>query len=541
MKTSTVWLGVFLLCVFGLGAQALELTTEIGQGADAYLSNDEQQSPNTNTGAEVRMRAWRVLANTRFKSAYIRFDLNNVLLGDPEQAVLKLAYTYIKGGASTITVYGVKDGPGDYWAENTITYNTALPFVPNPPTTLGNYELAEGQSVQLGTLASPEAQDLPLSVTTAPEDLPLKDFLNADTNGLVTFFFIGPNDEDELATKENQTYHAPTLILPDAIVVSRASDPVPAINTKVMAGQYTTLSWVNPEPNMAGGVVTCDVYFGDKEPNSLLPNYGLSLLEADVAGNLVAMPALDAYKTYYWCVDTYDTSRSPEYVQGKVWNFNTHNSAPVVDAGADQYVWVTKTVVDAASDADTSLRDSNPDGGNIFMDVRGGAVDRVGYLRFDLSELSALGPGTLQNASLTLYKVAGSRNDAITNGRFSLHGLNNVPGNTPQNWSEAALTRNGAVIPGQEWNNTVPMTNAIANGWITDLDDGVAGISEVIANDVITVSGSALEAFLQSRINDGGLTTFIIANEDSNDRGYGIATKENPTPGLHPRLQLTYI
>jgi hypothetical protein len=82
--------------------------------------------------------------------------------------------------------------------------------------------------------------------------------------------------------------------LPDAIVVSRASDPVPAINTKVMAGQYTTLSWVNPEPNMAGGVVTCDVYFGDKEPNSLLPNYGLSLLEADVAGNLVAMPALDA-------------------------------------------------------------------------------------------------------------------------------------------------------------------------------------------------------------------------------------------------------
>ena len=199
-------------------------------------------------------------------------------------------------------------------------------------------------------------------------------------------------------------------------------------------------------------------------------------------------------------------------MSGKVWNFNTHNSAPVVDAGADQYVWVTKTVVDAASDADTSLRDSNPDGGNILMDVRGGAVDRVGYLRFDLSELSALGPGTLQNASLTLYKVAGSRNDAITNGRFSLHGLNNVPGNTPHNWSEAALTRNGAVIPGQEWNNTVPMTNAIANGWITDLDDGVAGISEVIANDVITVSGSALEAFLQSRINDGGLTTFISSD-----------------------------
>jgi hypothetical protein len=452
--------------------------------------------------------------------------------------------TYLKGGDKSVTVYGLLDGAADFWDESTITYNTAACMVPNPPTTLGNYELVKELVVQLGTLTTPGVPDpleYPVGFSSNPSALPLKDFLTRDTNGVVTFIFIGGDNEVEVASKEHATFNPPTLTLPNCYAVRRASNPVPANNIKVMFGEYDTLSWTNPEPNLPEGVITCDVYFGDTEPNVLLPHYGLPLLAAGISGNSVPMPALSTYKTYYWMVDTYDTSRDPEYVQGKVWSFNTNNSAPIANAGPDQYVWLTKTVIDTTSDADTSLRDANPDGANTYMDVRGGSVDRVGYLRFDLSELSSLGPGTLQNASLTLYKVAGSRNDTINNGRFSLHGLNNVAGNTPQNWSEATLTRTGAVIPGQEWNGTVPMTNAITNGWITDLDDDVPGISEVIENDVVTITGSALEAFLQSRISDGGLATFIIACEDSNDRGYGIATKENATPSLRPRLQLTYV
>jgi hypothetical protein len=170
-------------------------------------------------------------------------------------------------------------------------------------------------------------------------------------------------------------------------------------------------------------------------------------------------------------------------------------------------------------------------------------MDFAGYLRFDLSEVAAQGAGTLQNVSLVLTISGGaSRNDTPTTGRFALYGLNNVAGNTPQNWSETVLMDTNT---GQEWNSVMPMTTALTNGWITDLDDNVAGISEVISGTVvgstITISGAPLDAFLQSRIDDGGLVTFILANDDGSDRGFGIGSKENATVAYRPRLRLTYV
>jgi len=545
MKAGSVWFGIILLCLFGLAARAEEIvTTEVGQGADTYLTNDSQQAPTANFAAEERIRAFRQLANTRSKTGFIRFDLSGID-GEPNDAVITFDATYLKGGEKSVTVYGLIDGAGDFWNESTITYNTAPCMVPNPPTTLGNYQFVEGTVVQLGTLTTPAAPadpiTYPITFSSDPTALPLKDFLSKDTNGLITLIFIGGDNEVEVASKEHATFNPPTLTLPNAYAVRRASNPVPDNNVKVIIGQNETLSWTNPEPNLPEGQITCDVYFGETEPNTLLPHYGLPLLASGVTGNSVPMPQLQPYKTYYWVVDTYDTSRNPEYVQGKVWTFNTNNSAPVVNAGEDQFVWLTRTIVDTTTEADTYLRDATVYGGLEYMDVRGGSVDHASYLRFNLSELAALGPGTVKDVTLTLRKVAGTRNDTITNGRFSLHGLNNMPGNTPQNWSELTLTENGAVAAGQEWNGAVPMTTAITNGWITDLDDNVPGISEVIASDVITITGPALEAFIQSRVQDGGLVTFIIACEDSNDRGYGIATKENSNPDYRPRLQLTYL
>jgi len=544
MKARIVWFAI-ILCMFGLVARAaVVVTTEVGQGADTYLTNDSQQAPTANFSAEERIRAFRQLANTRSKTGFIRFDLSGID-GDLEGAFITFDATYVKGGEKSVTVYGLVDGPMDIWNESTITYNTAPCMVPNPPTTLGNYQFVANTTTQLGTLTTPAAPadpiTYPITFSSNPTALPLKDFLSKDTNGLVTLIFIGGDNEVEVASKEHATFNPPTLTFPNAYAVRRASSPVPANNAKIIISDYQTLSWTNPEPNLPQGIITCDVYFGETEPNALLPNYGLTLLASGVTGNSVPMPQLQPYKTYYWVVNTNDTSRQPSYVQGKVWTFNTNNSAPVVNAGADQFAWLTRTIVDTTTESDTYLRDATVYGGLEYMDVRGGSVDHASYLRFNLSELAALGPGTVKDVTLTLRKVAGTRNDTINNARFSLHGLNNVPSNTPQNWSEATLTENGAVAAGQEWNGAVPMTTAITNGWITDLDDNVPGISEVIASDVVTITGPALEAFIQSRVQDGGLVTFIIACEDSNDRGYGIATKENSNPAYRPRLQLTYL
>jgi hypothetical protein len=186
------------------------------------------------------------------------------------------------------------------------------------------------------------------------------------------------------------------------------------------------------------------------------------------------------------------------------------------------------------ADADTYLRDATPRGSFEFMDVRGGDVDFRGYLRFDLSSLTE----PIQSASLTLTKTDGaSRDDAIVNERFALYGLTTALGNTAQNWAEATL------VP-----STTGTEDVTTLTGVVDLDDNVAGISEVFdpnpgldSGSTITISGAPLVAFLQSRVNDGGLATFILSNDDIVDRGYGLASKENATAAYRPVLSISLL
>jgi hypothetical protein len=185
-----------------------------------------------------------------------------------------------------------------------------------------------------------------------------------------------------------------------------------------------------------------------------------------------------------------------------------------------------------ASSADTYLRDATIRGALGFMDVRGAAIDFRGYLRFDLSAIPA--GSTINSATLVLNQVTGaSRNDAIVGGRFALYGLNNVAGNTPQNWDEATF-----VIGTKGTEDVTALTG------VTDLDDNVAGITETIAGaagaSTVTVSGAPLASFLATRFGDGGLATFILSNDDATDRGYGLGTKENANAATHPVLTIDF-
>lgn len=324
MKAKHLWCGMILLCVFGLAAQAnVTRTTAYGRGADVYLTNDSPQPPTTNTGTEARMRAWRQLPNTRSKIGYIRFDIDGVA-GDFSDSTLTLHYTYMKGGQSTITVYGVVDGPHDFWIESgagSITYNTAAGVL---PTSLGNYLIDSEKAVQLGTFASPAIQTLPFSVTTNPATLNLAPFLAADRNGLVTFFFIGPDDEDEIATKENTTTPPPSLNMPNASL-GRAINPVPSNQAFVNRYTLTQLQWeLLPE------VGKCDVYFGT-DPNTAL----MSKLTFTPAVTSVNIDSFAGYSVplaegvYYWRVDCYDTHPTdPNKFAGPYWTF-TATAAPI--------------------------------------------------------------------------------------------------------------------------------------------------------------------------------------------------------------------
>ncbi|MEJ2648483.1 MAG: hypothetical protein P8016_08780 [Sedimentisphaerales bacterium] len=206
---------------------------------------------------------------------------------------------------------------------------------------------------------------------------------------------------------------------------------------------------------------------------------------------------------------------------------------------------------EVTSDADTWTvsGDPNSHGMDEYMVIHGGSAHRTGYVRFDLSGLDI---DSIENAALTL-SVHGSipkppyRNDSVVSGRFALYGLNNVAGNTPQDWGEDVLTSadTGAEM---DWATGSVVTDG---GLATDLDDDVEGISETYSASsspanaslgaTITISGDALVSFLQSRVGDDGLVTFILKDDDGADRGYGLCSREYPDQTYWPQLELEYL
>jgi len=149
-------------------------------------------------------------------------------------------------------------------------------------------------------------------------------------------------------------------------------DPSPADNSSVGAGVSTAaLEWTIPEANVAGGTVTCDVYFEAVNPDDpdtgpkwsslndpateaayidaggvfgdwLPSESGLPLLESgNTTGSVTVSlePGLD----YVWKVDVFDDST---LVASHIFEFDTFNQAPVVDAGNDVTTWLDNGTVD---------------------------------------------------------------------------------------------------------------------------------------------------------------------------------------------------
>lgn len=168
------------------------------------------------------------------------------------------------------------------------------------------------------------------------------------------------------------------------------------------------------------------------------------------------------------------------------------------------------------------------------LDVRGfGGGDFVGYARFDLSGVS----GIVTVATLKLHETGASRNDGITNGRHQVYGLTNAAGNTPQNWDQSVNLNHGA-----EYDNTGGNNIDLAQVLNLDADAG-ANVTETVpgTDDVdVTTTGPDLVTFLNSRIADGGLTTFIVSI-DADNRGYGFASQENDSADIRPMLTMTVI
>jgi len=203
--------------------------------------------------------------------------------------------------------------------------------------------------------------------------------------------------------------------------------------------------------------------------------------------------------------------------------------AVLVAAGAVQADTIT-----VGPDADTYISGDVAYGSAPHMYLAG-AGNVVGYLRFDLSEYNVV---SIDSATLTLKNATGApRNDNAVVGRFILNGLQNVAGNTPQNWDEATLT---AATVGAEWtaNGGEPLVNVTVMDGETIINTPGANYWDDGARTFV-VTGDLLVQFLQSRVEDNGLVTFILEFPGGDGRGYGIASKEHGTEDLRPVLELS--
>jgi hypothetical protein len=171
------------------------------------------------------------------------------------------------------------------------------------------------------------------------------------------------------------------------------------------------------------------------------------------------------------------------------------------------------------------------------LDMAGNSPgDRIVYLKFDLSGIDL---ANIESATLTLHKIASTRNDTIVPDRFDIYGLANAPGLTSQSWDELALNASNV---GAEYTNTGG--NGLDTSPLYNLNqESGADVTEIVNSSITAqrITGDALLAFLHQRAADGGLVTFITevdANHATESRGWGYASKEHPNTTLHAILEL---
>jgi hypothetical protein len=133
-----------------------------------------------------------------------------------------------------------------------------------------------------------------------------------------------------------------------------ATNPSPKVGEVILVGG-NTLSWTRHsvfDPKYTSDT-KCTIYLGTTEPNAVLANYGLSLLQKDISASSIPV-TLEWGKNYYWVVDS-TTNVDPNTnvaFPGYFWRFTTVDPKPVITLDATKTVrrtvpvWFKPTVTD---------------------------------------------------------------------------------------------------------------------------------------------------------------------------------------------------
>ncbi|KAF0094248.1 MAG: FG-GAP repeat-containing protein [Puniceicoccaceae bacterium 5H] len=195
--------------------------------------------------------------------------------------------------------------------------------------------------------------------------------------------------------------------------------------------------------------------------------------------------------------------------------------------------------VNIAGDAGAPSISTSGVGDTIYLRSRefsSGAVrNNVAYLQFDLSSLN--NDDVIQAATLRLNKIAG---DTVVTGRVALFGLMDLAGNVQQDWNSGSFTYGDEFDPAI-FNDAVstPGASPINLSNVVNFDE-----QEAVSGNTVTLSSDDLNDFLQSRVADDGLVTFILtfpSQGDGNDKSltYASHTYTDDT-NLRPTLEVAF-
>ncbi|MCE5186945.1 MAG: hypothetical protein LLF76_12545 [Planctomycetaceae bacterium] len=175
--------------------------------------------------------------------------------------------------------------------------------------------------------------------------------LQADTDGIVQFILHNGSTLMNMCTHDQGGTMLTGLVIgPEqarpylfiTLPPEGADWPQPEVG-KVVLNTLSELSWTNPEPNVPGDPIWCDVYLGTfpegTEPNRpQMSHVALGNgIEAVAIADFPEFAGLENNKTYYWFVDCHDPSKG--VVAGEEWSFFV-GVPPVVDAGPEQVLWL---------------------------------------------------------------------------------------------------------------------------------------------------------------------------------------------------------
>ncbi len=305
---------------------------------DAHVGNDEQLGPDDNEGTAASMYFRDI--DVRRRVSFVSYDISEL---QSEQNVFSDVYFSCLGwDDGTVLVYGVIEEL-DEIDETTITWNNAPGVQNDPAPPIGDPVALDYNDLtpQLDSFTSPNRR---VRASSEPSQ-ELADFLNSDTDGIVTFVFApttGQNDgiirtkeyEDDVGEVFLEGLFTPP---PHAIAI----DPV---NGQTEVPRDVVLSW------RAGFYAEKhDVYFGTdfNDVNQASKDDPLDVLESEDQEESTFDPrgVLDFGQIYYLRIDELSDSHPDSPWRGNVWSFTVANYI-ILDDFEDYNDWQPDTIFD---------------------------------------------------------------------------------------------------------------------------------------------------------------------------------------------------